>query len=218
MSRSVVPAAVPVGTMASFTESCMTKDYILFVNRRTKNFSWNGETAHLQVGKEFVINKIWNAKFSTCCICKSHPDGSNFTMRGCITSTGTGKLDSHDDGGSDLVRISEKEVFHCLHITGRSLENEAMLTQKKKVQFETDGTSLSRWYFTTFLPWPGSGAHISTRSCLTVSASLSRLCATEVFKMTLGRPAFPPAPKYLMTEFVWYTFCATKRASAPYAI
>lgn len=65
-------------------------------------------------------------------------------------------------------------------------------------------TSLSSLNLAHFFPWPASGTQISTRSCFVVSASRRSICATVVFKATDGSPvARPPAPRYLMTEFVW---------------
>ena len=70
--------------------------------------------------------------------------------------------------------------------------------------------SLSNLNFAAFFPWPGSGTHISTRSCLAVNASLRNDCATLILRATDGNPAaFPPSPRYLMTELVLNTWFAT---------
>lgn len=64
-------------------------------------------------------------------------------------------------------------------------------------------TSLSILNFETFFPWPASGIHISTLSCLLVNASLKKEVATVGLRVTLGRPAIlPPEPRYLSTDLV----------------
>jgi hypothetical protein len=64
-------------------------------------------------------------------------------------------------------------------------------------------TSLSNLNLETFFPCPASGIHISTFSCLVVSASLKKEVATVGLSVTLGRPAvLPPEPRYLRTDLV----------------
>lgn len=64
-------------------------------------------------------------------------------------------------------------------------------------------TSLSNLNFETFFPCPASGIHISTFSCLLVSASLKKEVATVGLSVTLGNPAvLPPAPRYFRTDLV----------------
>jgi hypothetical protein len=66
-----------------------------------------------------------------------------------------------------------------------------------------DLTSLSNLNFETFFPWLASGIHISTFSCLLVSASLKKDVATVGLSVTLGKPAnLPPEPRYLSTDLV----------------
>lgn len=68
-------------------------------------------------------------------------------------------------------------------------------------------TSLSSTNLVAFFPWPASGTHISTLSCLLVNASLKKVFARLSLRVTLGRPARPP--RYLMTELVRKTWVAT---------
>ena len=78
-------------------------------------------------------------------------------------------------------------------------------------------TSFSNLNLEHFLPWPGSGSHISTLNCFEVKASRKNVNATFSLKVTLGKPAaFPPVPRYLMTEFVRKTCVATYEASGPW--
>lgn len=81
---------------------------------------------------------------------------------------------------------------------------------------QTSLTSLSNLNIVPFFPCPLSDSYISTRSCFDVKASLRSICATETFSVTLSSLR-APAPRYLITDLVWKTCCATKTASGPYA-
>jgi len=76
---------------------------------------------------------------------------------------------------------------------------------EKTVQELTSFSSLN-WPLVLFFP-EDSWAHISTRSCLDVRASLRNPVACIWFMLTAGSELIL-APKFLMTELVWKTWVA----------
>ncbi|SRR6266436_3177878 len=103
-------------------------------------------------------------------------------------------------GGDRMSLFTKRSSSTAWRLPGDAWEEYILI----EVRYECSIlTSLSNLNFETFFPWPVSGIHISTLSCLLVSASLKKEVATVGLSVTLGRPAvFPPAPRYLSTDLV----------------
>lgn len=80
-----------------------------------------------------------------------------------------------------------------------------VLWNERRMAFykESRRTSLSTLNFVARFPCPASGTNISTFNWRVVNASRKNVLAEFALRVTLGRPDFPPGPRYLMTEFVW---------------
>src|SRR5712671_5600401 len=103
-------------------------------------------------------------------------------------------------GGDSMSLLTKSRSSTAWRFPGDALER---LLVKSKRGGEPCHTSLSNLKFETFFPWPASGIHISTFSCLLVNASLRKEVATVGLSVTLGRPAvLPPDPRYLRTDLV----------------
>ena len=181
ISRSVVPLVVPVGMIASFTESWMMR-----------------------------LSVFENKSLST----KSATPSSRMVVSANAMPTVFSFWDLEE------VEVGEEAILMAITIGAvrRSVEAKRRSSTAWRLPGEACGmdvrldlkgkkverTSLSKRNFAHFFPWPASGTHISTFSCLLVRASRRSIWATLILRLTEGRPVdLPPGPRYFMTEFVW---------------